>query len=151
MSMRYKLFALRDRLRMLKIEHGEDIKRDVYQIVEENINTAINVLPFYTGSYIIKAGKIFDENEKLKRSVENRVKKVDSCNILEIREISAKATDYTLQTLLFNSGGWIPYMVPIFILMISYGWIRRMTKELVFVKNEQNLGINSYSPELVSI
>ena len=45
MSVRYKIFKVRDRLRAEKIKKGDELDDSVYRIVEDNLNNALFFLP----------------------------------------------------------------------------------------------------------
>jgi hypothetical protein len=147
MSMRYKLFSLRDNLRMLKIENGDKFDNTVFIILEENINNAINLLPQITASYLINAKRIFQQDDKLRKSIEARVRKVDNCEIEGVSHISSKITEYITITFVWNSGAWVPYLIPVLLTMSFFSYIKEISKKVVFVKGDQYFRIHSYTPE----
>lgn len=155
MHMRYKLFALRDKLRRLKIEHIYEFDDSVYNIVEENINNAINLLPLYTISFLKKIKNVVAHHPEMIKKIQNRVKKVESCEIEEVNKIARSSIKYANQTLIYNTGGWIIYFLPIiFILGIfkifdhvarKFTFVKDISRLLVFTKNFKGFGIK---PEL---
>lgn len=151
MSLRYRLFALRDKLRMIQILRSGGLNDSVFRIVEDNINNAIALLPQITVSHLISANQIFEQNQKLKNSVDARVKKVETCEIDEIRAIAKEVTSHITTCFVWNAGGWLIYLFPVFVILFFYNAIKEISQELVFVKDEKALGIKNYPSELATI
>lgn len=131
LSIRYKLFALRDELRMLKIEHGELLDDKHFHYLQDSINATIFVLPKIE---VVTVAHIKEEIEKdahLKQRLANRQKILDDCAIKEVIEIRKKTVHLAIESLAANCGGWMIYIIPFMGLVSVYKSVERRTKALI--------------------
>lgn len=117
LEIRYKLFNLRDRLRTLKIKNKDNIPSVVFDHLNQSINSSINHLPYFKVSLLIEAKREFEINKSLQEKVEKRVRLVDSCQVEEIQKISQDTIKYSMNAFIVNTGSWVIYLLPFFIII----------------------------------
>lgn len=151
---RYKLFALRDRLRYLTHQHNNKISDQVFEIVDSSINNTLTLLPHFTVSVYLASFKKFSEKSDLTKKSEARMNTVNNCEIEEVRQIANKASSYLFQTLIYNSLALLilsaPIVIIIEIIRSLFREIKKTTTNIVFTKGSIDLGIDYSSSELVS-
>ena len=112
-ELRLKLFALRDELRDLKLKLGDDLSDEVFRDLQNSINGAVMRLNQIDLGLLKTAREAFERDEKLRRRVERRIAMLEACPIEEVRIIRSRHFQLLDYALLINSGGWIPYLIPI--------------------------------------
>lgn len=136
---RYKLFALRDRLREIKISGGEDIDDKLFKIVDDGINNTIQFLPYATISTFVDYVLATHSDDRIKKRVEGRVEYVEKSNCPEVIAIANKTSQYLFQTLIYNSLMLSIYFLPLVIISLTihsfWKWIRRTARLLSFTNS----------------
>ncbi|OHX67390.1 hypothetical protein [Flammeovirga pacifica] len=133
---RYKLFALRDQLRVLKSNNEKELNDELFLILDDSISTTIQYLPYFSLSFLRDAEKILNKDDKYIEIVEERKKKFNNCKIEEFHEIKNKLSDYSFDVLAFNSGGWLPIGFPVYLLGKVFHSLAGIFKEMKeFSKN----------------
>jgi hypothetical protein len=118
LELRYKLFALRDEVRSLKYLYPTEFSEAAFQDVQHSINAAINLLPYMTISLVVDVEREFKRNPHFQKHVERRTSTLEKCKIQDVRNLMDKAAKYSFTALALNSGGWIIYLFPIFLVVL---------------------------------
>ena len=121
LALRFKLFALRDQLRNLKIVHGDRLDGEVFEYLQGSINNTIRILHRIDIATILRLDRTLNKNTGLRRQVEKRTEvlhtQLENCPIEEARKIHKKNVSIFLQALLINNGGLFLYILP-FVLVV---------------------------------
>lgn len=112
---RYKLFNYRDDLIKLKMD-SQNISEEVFDNVLFYVNSAINRLPYLKLSLYIQAKKEFENNDVLRKKVENRMEIIKNSNNPEINRIMTGISSVTFSMFILNFGSGMLYLIPIYIL-----------------------------------
>jgi hypothetical protein len=150
LSIRYKLFALRDELRRVKIEQGEKLDDSVFQISDEAMCRSINNLSNLTIYSLFMNKKHIKANENLRQELNQRISKIENCKNLRIKELNDRAAVYSAKALLVNSWAWALYLFPIVIvllILIQLGFfvfkMNSWVRDLCFSPNREFDQLNS--------
>jgi hypothetical protein len=117
-SCRLKLFALRDRLRNLKMEERERLSDEVFFDLQRSINFSVGRLRQIDLRLVKSANDAFERDEKLRKRAERRIAMFEACPIAELHQIIDEYFDILDNVVLINSGAWLPYLVPAFIAFV---------------------------------
>jgi hypothetical protein len=112
-SYRLKLFALRDRLRKLKWEQGDKLSDEVFFDLQSSINYSVGRLKQVDLRLIKNARMAFERDERLRKQVERSIAIFDACPIQELHRIRFEYLNVLDNVVMVNSGGWIPYLIPV--------------------------------------
>lgn len=116
---RMKLFAIRDEIRLLKIDLGEAFDDEVYDHLQEGMNKQIALLHNINISGVISAIRLVTGNRELTRKLEEIESRVRNSEIARVKELYNKTLPMSFASALgINSGGWIFYAVPLFVFMV---------------------------------
>lgn len=75
----------------------------------------------------------------MKTSFEHFQKLVNECPIENVRKLWDKAGLITVCALVINSGGWLIYIVPILVLLLSFSTIKILATKLVIGLTDREL------------
>jgi hypothetical protein len=112
-SLRLRLFALRDELRELKITHGGKIDNELFRTLQGSINATINRLASIDLRLLTEAHIAFEHDAELRKYAEDKEALLEACALEEVRRIREKHIKLMMLTLTVNSGGWVPYVIPV--------------------------------------
>ncbi len=113
-KLRLDLFALRDELRDLKIEHRAELSDEVFRELQTAINGAVTRLNQIDLRLLRNTRLAFQNDEKLRKRVARRIAILEACSVEEVRVIRDKYSDLLDNALIINTAGCIPYLVPVF-------------------------------------
>jgi hypothetical protein len=113
LRLRYKLYALRDRLRLAYSNDPEGISQEVLETVHGFLHTTIRLLPALTFSFVQRASKEIAQDDGLRKRIAKREGVVLECTSTEITEISAQMKRIAGEALFYNSGGWFLFLIPL--------------------------------------
>ena len=147
LSIRYRLFALRDELRMLKIEHGDKLDNKHFHHLQDSINSIIYLLPKIEVTMVAHIKQSIDRDVELKKRLEARQKILDDCAFPLMVDIRQRSINLTIEALAANSAGWWIYFVPFLWLAGVYKSIERRIRSLVSLSNPD---MKKIAPELTS-
>lgn len=130
LEIRYELFELRDRLRRIKIEQGNSLNDELFTRLQRSINKEIALLQnadirslYYAYTKLYDKKDVLDEIETFDRLVEE-------CSIEEVRNIRHKSIGALAHAFVINSGGWLIYIIPVFLIIQGYEKIKALLKRL---------------------
>jgi hypothetical protein len=123
---RYRLFALRDRLRHLKTKEDNKLDADSYRYLQEALNVMIAFLYRFDLRAAFEANSWFRKHPDLQKKAEARITALNNCNNLEFKKIMRDSFVISCWVLSLNSAGFLCLLsVPITIFVIANG-LRRV-------------------------
>ena len=146
---RYKLFALRDELRMIKIDEGYRFPNEIFEEMENTINTGINLVPRFSMGFLAKSAIRARDDKSALHEIARRRHIINNFEITRIKEIHKEAHNCLSRALTINSGGWLPYIVCALILWFVYfafNKFKRSFNKVISLQIERQL--HSKVPEM---
>ena len=129
--LRYLIFAERDRLRRLRLEHGEDdLSIRVYRYLQDYANTALKLLPDITFATLHAANQRLENDAEFRDRVKHRVAILDSCKLEEIGELRKRIAVQVAGGVLVNSGGLLLYLIPIVLVLVYHKKLMKTASDL---------------------
>lgn len=113
---RIRLFALRDKLRRLKIQQP-DLDEQAYAYVQETINGFAKYLSVVDVAFIIATAQMVENDPAVKERVEKRIAKIENANSPELKAIVSEVHSIIKDTALANNGMWFLYLTPLVMLL----------------------------------
>lgn len=116
-ALRLELFELRDQLRSIEQEEGDNPKnREAIDTVETLICNTINRLDKITFFSQLDARRVYKENKQLDKIIERRIKLIQNSS-MHIQDINKKALIIYTKGLGVNIGGWVYIALPLIYLV----------------------------------
>lgn len=131
LELRYEAFKMRDKLRKLKIEHGDQVNDELFQILQRSLNNEIALLHRATISSFYHASKALRGSKRAQEEIERIEQLVSECQLEEVHEIREKGVLNIAFAFVVNSGGWLIYILPIALVVKSYNSIITLAKRLM--------------------
>ncbi|MCD6326805.1 hypothetical protein J7M28_04525 [bacterium] len=119
--LRYRLFEIRDHLREVMYERPDDISLEQAKLLHYGINNSINSpgnVNFYTCHCIKKS---LDQDDSLRKRVEDNMKVIWSCESEQFKLMHAKAMETLLYALLVNVTMWFVLLIPVALIIYLLG------------------------------
>ncbi len=117
-DLRYKMFALRDRLRKAKESAGSEFNDELFSFIDGAISARIRHLPFLNLWIAYFINKEVHKNSELNAAVFRRWEEIGKCPVQEVKNIDRLMARYHLFALLTNSGGWLIFLLPFLMLAV---------------------------------
>lgn len=127
---RNRLFALRDRLRTFHFEASDRKHEVAFQVAQDGINNAIHSVEVLGLEMQLRIMRLHEQNPEFRELIEKRKNALRAANCAEIDEIVKEANAVMQDIFVFNSGGWMVYVVPVFLCMIFYEKIVATVRDL---------------------
>ena len=139
---RYKLFALRDRLRDYEIKNGQKLNKGLIRYMYGSINVAIQTLDFFDMALLFKSERIISKDEEVRSRVEKNSAMFDKYATDELRKIKREMFGILFITVCLNGFMLSLYFLPI-TLLVHCG---------IFLKDRFSKAIDDFTdmPESVS-
>lgn len=118
LNLRYKLFDLRDRLIQLRADKENKANEIYFDQLERNINTTIKHMPIMTISLIRESEAFYKSHPEIENEIQKKIKAFDSLEDNELKIIQRKTVHYGIQSFIYNSGAWIVYLLPLFVIYV---------------------------------
>lgn len=129
-EIRLELFELRDRLRMLKIEHNEQLSDELFAELQDTINKQIRILHEINILGVIEAIQFSRNNNEMDAEIRNFETLLNNCELEEIKDISNKTAFAFMKAIAANSGGWAIFVIPVALIglvsLVAIGRIMRL-------------------------
>ena len=136
LKLRFNLFELRDRLRMLKYSNREKIDDKTFKYMQEIINTTIRFLHYIDIVNIIGASNTLKEDKNLRKRIEKINAVLDQCKFEDFQRIREQQIITTFYALLANNGAWFIYIIPIVLPFLFFKKIISIAKNVVSIPEE---------------
>lgn len=131
LKLRFKLFALRDELRSLKVDHKHQLREKHFEYLQDSINSSIAMLPRFDIWTMITIIRKLESDKELGAKAQERRKILDDCNIPDITRIREKSVGAAMEALLVNSGMWLFLLVPVIVIFVLYKTVTNKIKSIV--------------------
>lgn len=150
LSYRFRLFALRDALRMQKCVQKNRLSDDVYDDLEESINNTIHYMPRLDFGFLSAAMKVTASNPQYKENVKKRRELLERCPVDEVQKIRKEIIKITSSIFAVNMGAWVIYLIPVIIFLVGYESFKLMVKNFAYLpeKDMNNVVANAKFREL---
>ena len=109
LSLRFKLFALRDQLRSMVMQGTAS--NEVFRIQQSSINNAINMLSWADQAMISRFERQLRDDEAMRKRVEKRVKIVEDYDSEEFQRVVRETSAVFQNAVIANMGAWF-FMEP---------------------------------------
>jgi hypothetical protein len=113
LSLRYKLFAIRDHLRRVYTQNRASVSEEVFKDLHGFLNWAVDSVPDFTVSSFRNTRKALAEDDRLRKRVERTRVTIEACPLPEIADISNQIDNIVRDAFFFNSGGWFVFLIPV--------------------------------------
>jgi hypothetical protein len=130
-NLRNNLFALRDELRVIKIEGLDHNDEKAFWFVHNGVNNFINRLPLLTLIRVLNISSECDKNPKLQDVISKHEQTVKNVKNRRINDIFEETNHILKIAFIVNMGGWFIYIVPIVLLATFMKKLSKITIELV--------------------
>lgn len=110
LSLRYRLFEIRDKLLSIELEHGKD---EASLMIIDSINVSLKYMHSFNIYDLVSNINTINNDEKLKKSFLKRQEVIINSR-KEIQEVISELVKINSTTLVFNAGGWLPFLILIF-------------------------------------
>jgi hypothetical protein len=128
LSIRYKLFTLRDELRSLKIECGDSLEDKHYAYLQDSLNTIIAHLPRYDMATLGYAEHVYNNDPEFRRRVDERSHVLDDCGIPRARSIRSRNVRLAAKAILINSGMLCAPIYPFVLMDVGLSALKKRIK-----------------------
>ncbi|MCC7307708.1 MAG: hypothetical protein IT173_09080 [Acidobacteria bacterium] len=114
-KIRLKLFGLRDQVRMAKIAYKHEFDNELYDHLQAHANKSIHLLHNYNIVGLWSALRAERRKEPLSKTVAERMSRfyrlLEQSTVPELGVLHLKSLFFTVLGFIFNSLGWLPYIV----------------------------------------
>jgi len=146
LRIRYQIFALRDKLRFLKIEKGNALDDEAFAYSQDCLNTLLAFLHRYDFSAMVRAALFFRKNPTLyKEALEEQRRILQKCDVEEFHRIIKEYTDLAILSVTANSFGLLLVLAPFLITAIAVkglkyiiGKAKEITTNLLSVSEKES-------------
>ena len=126
---RYRLFALRDRLRKMAL-NGRVTDDRAYDIVQDSLNNAINAV-FVADYYFLTEVRQRAREEKVQAQVRARLDTLAASSDAELQSIHRESVRIFMLSCGMGMGGWLIYLMPITLIIAIVAGCGRGVSDLV--------------------
>lgn len=112
MANRFKLFALRDRLRALRLINGIAIDDEAFNALDSSLSWQIENQHRLTFSLARGAEKHYSQDEQFRAEVDRRVAVINACQSHDFVSIRQEAANYMANSIGWNGGVLLLFLVP---------------------------------------
>jgi len=120
LNLRFRLFQLRDELRMLKIRHGSDFDDKHFHYLQDGVNNLLSGLPRIDITLLVRVMNEIASDKQLKQRMDARAKILDDCKLDDARRLRKQSIEIVERALTINSGAWVLYVLPIALAAVCY-------------------------------
>jgi hypothetical protein len=139
LSLRFKLFVLRDEIRQLKIDCAGSLGDKHFDFLQDSINNLISNLNRFDMATFVGVELESKKDPSFLRSAEERSCMLDDCNIPRAREIREQSLKIVSAAICINSGAlFLLIFAPIIIATLGFAEVKKRIKIFAFI-SEQDL------------
>ena len=131
LSLRFKLFALRDQLRELLMRDAD--AGEVFRIQQSAINNSIKMLSRADPATLARFEQQLRDDEAMRNRVERRTKLVDEYASEEFQIIVKETRHAFRSAFVANMGAWFIYIVPIAVVFLCLDHIKSVARKFLSV------------------
>ncbi len=131
-NMRNELFTLRDRIRHL-IASGTLPSEDQEgaSFVHDGISSFLNRLPGLSLSVFAAAVSEIETDKATVQEIRARLSRIKGSSSTDVKQIFKSTNRIVRKALIVNSGGWLIYMIPIALIILTFSRLKKNVYRLV--------------------
>lgn len=148
LSLRYRLFALRDEVRALKADCGDLLDDERFAYLQDSINTMIAMLHRCGVAAIIAAELRYRRDPEFKRRVDARAAILDDCNIPQAQNIRRRSLHLIARAIAVNSGMLCAPLFPFALMGIGLSTLQKRLRKFSALSRRE---LESVAPERLGI
>jgi len=126
-KIRFKLFALRDELRRLKLEQNEELSDDAFRYLEESLNNLLDLLGELSFPMVWEAMEAIVKDKGLQQRIERRRRVLEECSLEAVKRIRRECNELGQFAIVANHGAWMALIIPV---LIMIGIAKKVTEWL---------------------
>ena len=127
---RYKLFKLRDELRMLMIRRGDAIGTKPFRYMQDSLNGLIRYADRVDGTALIACNVRMRTDPGFRAHVHERMNAIETCQLPQVKTLRQQSTQIVSHLVGVNNGGWFVFLVPLALAWACYGALRQRVRAL---------------------
>jgi hypothetical protein len=131
LGLRFRLFALRDRTRELKIKNGELLSDNHFRCLQDSINGLICVLDRIGIVALTCIDRELKRDIELRKRAEARARTLDDCTLPEMRTIRDETMDIAASAVAVNNGAWFIYLLPLLVAYACVSKVKGLLRQLL--------------------
>jgi hypothetical protein len=137
LSLRFKLFVLRDEVRELKIDCASSLTDRHFDFLQDSINNLISNLNRFDMATFVGVQLESKKDPSFLKSAEERSRMLDDCNIPRAREIRKQSLKIISAAIIMNSGAlFLLIFAPIIIAVLGYAEVKKRIKIFAFISDQ---------------
>ena len=129
LNIRFKIFSVRDKLRLLMVENP-DIDNTAFEYNQESINMLLAYLHRYDIMSVVEAERIFKKNESLQNKLKKRNDVLDNCSVKELQAIREEYISLAVLAMAANSLFFLLLFLPFFLLCKGTKYCKNKLKNI---------------------
>lgn len=117
--LRFKMFALRDKLRHYAYDEVISSNSRVYKILQDRINITVDYLYLVDLKVVFDVNKFLKKNQTISKRVEKNRRLIKSSELVEVREIDDELNKLLFLTMIYNSASFFVWSVLLMLLLLA--------------------------------
>jgi hypothetical protein len=148
LSLRYRLFALRDEVRALKVDCGDLFDNEHFAYLQDSINTMIAMLHRYGVAAIVAAELRYRRDPDFRRRVEARAAILEQCNLPQAQSIRRRSVQLLGRAIAVNCGMLCAPLFPFVLMGIGVSTLRKHLRKFSALSRRE---LESVAPERLGL
>jgi hypothetical protein len=137
LSLRFKLFILRDEVRQLKIDCASSLGDKHFNYLQDSINNLISNLNRFDMATFIGVEFESKRDRSFLKSAEERSRMLDDCNIPRARQIRSQSLKIASAAIFINSGAlFLLIFAPVIVAFLGYAEVKKRIKIFAFISDQ---------------
>ncbi len=132
-GLRYRVFALRDELRLASADGRDGLSPEVFEILQDTLNGALVSLASLRPSVLMNFRRACREDAELRARITYREATLAKSGSPIVQRIESELARILQRAFLANCIGWLVYIVPLAIAMWALTRFRLAIKRLIFL------------------
>lgn len=130
MILRNRLFAMRDQVRHIHIERGDDRMAPDVELLHDGINRFLPRLKQVTPLLLHEIDSAYRKDPGVHEIVDARRQVIESAADPRIKDIVGRINDVLSKAMIANTAGWMIYLLPIGVVFVCFSRLTRLAAEL---------------------
>jgi hypothetical protein len=148
LSLRYKLFALRDELCALRMLCRDRLDEEHYVYLRTSIDTMIAMLHRYDVAAIAAAELRYRRDPEFRRRVDVRARILEDCDDSQLQSIRRRSVELIARATAINSGMLCAPLYPFAVMGIGFSSAQALFRKLAALSRRE---LETIAPERVGI
>ena len=137
LSLRFKLFVLRDEVRKLKIDCAGSLSDKHFDFLQNSINNLISNLNRFDMATFVGVEFESKKDPSFLKAAEERSRMLDDCKIPRAREIREQSLKIISAAIFINSGAlFLLIFAPIIIATLGYTEVKQRIRIFAFISDQ---------------